>query len=299
MKNSKALFRYLTSHLAAEEQAEAEAIAYIVLAHVFSISRTDVLAEKPVEVSEAKASQLETILTRLNTGEPLQYVLGETEFYGRKFVVKEGVLIPRPETEELVRVVIEFLRSQESGARSQNAAYSIQQTEFLGRVLDVGTGSGCIPVTVALEVAGTQVFAVDISEVALRVARENALMLGARVEIVTWDILKDDLPWGGLDVIVSNPPYIPWHEKVSMRANVTEFEPHGALFVPDDDPLIFYKAIARQGARALRRFGLVAVEIHERFGEKVAQVFRDAGFVQVEIVKDIFGKERIVKGILG
>ncbi|AYB31144.1 peptide chain release factor N(5)-glutamine methyltransferase [Chryseolinea soli] len=303
MKNSKALFRYFVSRIRSEDADEVNAMAYIVLEHLFSISRTDVLAEKPVTVSPEAEEEMNVILNRLNTGEPLQYVLGEAEFYGRRFRVRPGVLIPRPETEELVREVVESgARSQEPGARSQHSVVRSQGSVVGGgavRVLDIGTGTGCIPVTLFLELVGAEVFAVDVSDVAVAVARENASLWNAKVEIVQLDILKEALPWEGLDVIVSNPPYIPWSERVDMRRNVTDFEPALALFVPEDDPLIFYKAIAKQASRALRRSGLLAVEINERFGEGVAEVFQNAGFKEVVIIKDIFGKERIVKGVLG
>jgi len=300
MKNSKALFRYFVSRIVSDDAEEVDAMAYIVLDHVFSISRTDVLADRSVAVSPAAAEKMETILNRLNTGEPLQYVLGEAEFYGRIFKVRPGVLIPRPETEELVRWVVESGdRSRYPLVSSQEPVVGRQQPGVGIRVLDIGTGTGCIPVTLFLEIPGAEVFAVDVSDVAIAVARENASLLNARIDIVSLDVLKDPLPWEGLDVIVSNPPYIPWSEKVSMRRNVTEFEPEVALFVPEDDPLIFYKAIAKQASRALRRPGLLAVEINERFGEGVARVFREEGFSDVEVIKDIFGKERIVKGVLG
>lgn len=307
MKNSKALFRYLVSRIHSDDADEVNAMAYIVLEHLFSISRTDVLADKPVTVSPEAEDTLETILNRLNTGEPLQYVLGETEFYGRTFKVRPGVLIPRPETEELVRLVIgeSGVRSQKPGAGSQESEARIQDpvsSQKSGggvRVLDIGTGTGCIPITLFLEMNLAEVFAVDISEEAIAITRENASLLKAKVDVVRLDILKEPLPWENLDVIVSNPPYIPWSEKAAMRRNVTDFEPALALFVPEDDPLIFYRAIARQASRALCRFGLLAVEINERFGEGVADVFREEGFREVEIVKDIFGKERIVKGVLG
>ncbi|SHG91319.1 release factor glutamine methyltransferase [Chryseolinea serpens] len=301
MKNSKALFRYFVSRMPSEDAEEVNAMAYIVLEHLFSISRTDVLADKPVTMSPVMEEKMETILNRLSTGEPLQYVLGETEFYGRRFGVRPGVLIPRPETEELVRLVVGEVgaRSQEPGARSWEPVVGSWRSGAPIRVLDIGTGTGCIPITLFLEIKGAEVFAVDVSEVAIAVARENASLLNAKVDIVKLDILNDALPWDKLDVMVSNPPYIPWSEKVEMRRNVTDFEPALALFVPEDDPLIFYKAIARQASRALRRSGLLAVEIHERFGEGVANIFREEGFREVMIVKDIFGKERIVKGVLG
>lgn len=308
MKNSKALFRYFVSRMSSDDAEEVNAMGYIVLEHLFSISRADVLADKAVAISPGAEEKMETILNRLNTGEPLQYVLGEAEFYGRTFKVRPGVLIPRPETEELVRLIIGELEarspkpvvsSQEPEVRSQEPGVSSRKSNAIVRVLDIGTGTGCIPVTLFLEMVGAEVFAVDVSDVAIAVARENASRLNAKVDIVQLDILKTSLPWENLDVIVSNPPYIPWSEKMDMRRNVTEFEPELALFVPEDDPLIFYKAIAKQASRALRRSGLLAVEINERFGEGVASIFREEGFLEVAVIKDIFGKERIVKGVLG
>ncbi|MBA4056020.1 MAG: peptide chain release factor N(5)-glutamine methyltransferase, partial [Marivirga sp.] len=220
---------------------------------------------------------------RLNANEPIQYVLGETIFYGRKFLVNPFVLIPRPETEELVRLILSHLQ---------------QNRQKKPGILDIGTGSGCIPVTLALEFPSAKVSATDISDTALDVARKNALRLKASVHFYNSDILKDDLPATHFDVVVSNPPYIPWEEKAGMRDNVVEFEPHIALFVSDNDPLLFYRAIIEKALGALHSNGFLAVEINERFGKDIASLMTEKGFQEVEVIRDLFDKERIVKGIL-
>ncbi|MBL0742256.1 peptide chain release factor N(5)-glutamine methyltransferase [Chryseolinea lacunae] len=286
MRNSKALFRYLVSRITLPDDAdEVHTMAHIVLQHLFSLSRTDILAEKEIPFTALDEQKLDTLATRISAGEPLQYVLGETEFYGRIFKITPDVLIPRPETEELVRLIINH-----TSTRGSSTAL---------KLLDIGTGSGCIPITLALEIPRSEVYALDVSAPALAVAKENAAALHAHVSFVLTDVLVEKLPVQNLDAVVSNPPYIPLSESPSMKNNVLEFEPHLALFVPDNDPLKFYKAIAEKAAVALKPSGMLAVEINERFGSDVAHVFRKHGFVNVEVVKDIFGKERIVKGILG
>ncbi len=225
--------------------------------------------------------QIENFIQQVNSHKPIQYILGECEFYGRTFAVSDHVLIPRPETEELVREVIHYCKQQKRRLR----------------IIDIGTGSGCIPITLALESKDTEVYATDVSEDALTVAKLNAQSLQAPVKFFLHDILKDDLLIDNIDVVVSNPPYITYREKDSMKENVLQFEPHLALFVPDDDPLLFYKAIVTKSKKVLNDGGLLAVEINERFGDHVATLFSDMEFTSVERIKDIFGKERIVKGL--
>jgi release factor glutamine methyltransferase len=165
------------------------------------------------------------------------------------------------------------------------------------RILDIGTGSGCIAVTLALEIPGSKVFATDISQNAIEKAQQNATALNAVVGFFNNNVVDDDLGLTTLDVVVSNPPYIPLAEKESMKNNVTRFEPSQALFVSDADPLIFYRAIAGKATMCLRTGGLLAVEINERFASDVARIFEDSGFEDVRIIKDLFHKERIVKGM--
>ena len=222
------------------------------------------------------------IAERINNHEPVQYILGECFFYGRIFKVNPSVLIPRPETEELVRCVIDFARRREKA----NCG-----------VLDIGTGSGCIATTLALELRGAKVFATDVSERALELASANAAMLGANVQFLQHNVLREALAFS-VDIVVSNPPYIAWNERSAMARNVTDYEPELALFVDSNDPLLFYKAIVNRAKESLSLNGLLAVEINERFGEDVRKLFAENDLREVEILQDALGKDRIVKGVL-
>ena len=211
-----------------------------------------------------------------------RYILGESYFYGRCFNVNPAVLIPRPETEELVRLVINFVRK----SNKNNC-----------RVLDIGTGSGCIAITLALELNDAEVFGTDISAESLITASANAQKLNASVKYLNHDILNSKLPFS-IDIIASNPPYIGWDEFNTMSKNVVEHEPKLALFVDADDPLLFYKAIVARAQESLTPGGLLAVEINERFGKEIQRLFVANELDEVEIMQDAFGKDRIVKGVL-
>ena len=224
---------------------------------------------------ECQISDLQTIIEQLAASRPVQYVIGEAEFYDLNFNVKEGVLIPRPETEELVSRVVADARSGM-------------------RILDVGTGSGAIAVSVAHNVAGAEVVAVDISDDALEIAKSNAAKNGVNIEFVKADALGDMSALGKFDIIVSNPPYIPQSDIDSMNRNVVDYEPHTALFVADDDALCFYRSIAQNGVTMLREGGGLYFEIYEQFGGQIADMLADLGYRDIEVVKDIFGKERMV-----
>lgn len=284
MKNSKILLEEVMARITLQESAdEVRSIALILLDHVLGISRTDVVAGKMVSVTTPMSNKLAKLVDQVNRNEPIQYVVGEAFFYGRVFKVDTSVLIPRPETEELVRRVLDW-----SGRSPSGAEY---------RVLDIGTGSGCIPVTLALELKKAEVFALDISVDALALAKKNADLHGARVKFIQQDILTDTLTLADLDVVVSNPPYVLAEEKGSMKSNVRDYEPHLALFVPDTDPLVFYRRIVSQATTALKENGLLAVEINERFAAEVLELFVTSGFNEARVEKDISGKDRIVSGI--
>lgn len=286
MKNSTSLIQEVVTRLHLNDTPEEiRSIAELLFEHLFGLSRTDIMAGKSVAVGEDTVAELQKMVDRLNKGEPVQYVLGQAEFYGRKFHVNPSVLIPRPETEELVRAVVEYERELRLGSRNEPL-----------RVLDIGTGSGCIPVTLFHEAAPAEIYATDKSTAALAVAVGNADTYGAKITFIENDILKGKLPVSGLDVIVSNPPYVTEKEKREMKSNVVEFEPHEALFVSDVDPLIFYKAIARQSKEVLKSEGMLAVEINEKFGKEVAALLVENGFARVAIVKDVAGKDRLVTG---
>lgn len=277
MRNSKQLFQDFIGQLTMEEDAgERRAIAEQVFEKVLNLSLTDIMSGREFATPLEKVNELAAIARRLNQHEPVQYILGETEFYGRVFKVNPAVLIPRPETELLIQEVL--------------------MHDNLASVLDIGTGSGCIPITLSLEKEKLNVSATDISNEALRVARSNAERLGADVTFLRHDILNDKLTVQELDVIVSNPPYIAESEKAQMKQNVVDFEPHRALFVPNENPLLFYTAITQKSFAALKPSGMLVVEINERLGREVAETFEHNFFQSVQILKDISGKDRIVKG---
>ena len=272
-----------------ESPEEIRDVAFILLESLFGVSKTDIMAGKIIDFPQETALALQKAVDRINKREPVQYVVGEGCFYGRKFTVNPSVLIPRPETEELVRAVVAYGNSQLLARNKPQAL----------RILDIGTGSGCIPITLSLEIAEAEVYATDVNTAALSVAVGNAENYGAKITFIEHNVLKEKMPLSDLDVIVSNPPYVTEQEKSEMKPNVLDYEPHEALFVSDVDPLIFYKAISEQAKGVLKPGGFLAVEINEKFGKDVGEIFVLTGFTDVEIVKDVAGKERIVKGLNG
>lgn len=277
MANSKTVFLDMVNRIRlSEDTDEIHSLCYLIMEHVFGVTKTDIATEKPLE--DFSSGRLNGFIDRVNREEPVQYILGEAEFYGRRFYVDPSVLIPRPETEELVRLAVRHISARESPAN----------------VLDIGTGSGCIAITLAAERKSVNVMATDISDKALGVAMANARRLKAAVTFVQHDILREEIPRTDFDVIISNPPYITVEEKQAMKRNVIDYEPHSALFVPDEDPLIFYKAIALKSTAALKPGGMVAVEINENLGEQVAEVFESASYKDVRVLNDLFGKNRMV-----
>ena len=283
MKNSKTLFLDLVNAIKLpDNRDEVQSIVYILMEHIFSLSRTDIQLEKAVNVNSEAREKMTNMIDRINTEEPVQYIVGNTEFYGRRFYVNASVLIPRPETEELIRFV------SATFADKKEAPFSC---------LDIGTGSGCIGISLALEFSNASVYVTDVSPDALEVAKKNAAALNASITLLNHDILVEDIPMRNLDLIVSNPPYIARNEMQQMSRNVVSFEPHLALFVEDDDPLLFYKFISEKARHALRPGGLLIVEVNERYGAQVAALFERSGFKEISVIKDLFGKKRIVKGI--
>ena len=267
------------------EAGEARAVARLVMDVVFGLSMADIVMGG---VETLDGGELRRLQERLLTGEPVQYVLGRAEFGGRWFNVAPGVLIPRPETYELCRIALE------QGTRGK--------THVPQHILDIGTGSGCIACTLAAELPQAEVTAWDISEKALAIARENATRLGVTVKFEQRDILGGNAQFTmhnaqTYDLIVSNPPYICQSERMTMERNVLDYEPQEALFVPDDDPLLFYRAIARFAQTALKVGGCIAVETSGDRGNETADLFRLFGFQQVTLLPDQFGKERFVCGL--
>lgn len=258
---------------------EARAITDYVLDVCFGLSKADILCGAVEEMTAEKTAELNKIFGRLTEGEPVQYVLGRAEFSGRWFSVRPGVLIPRPETEELCAWMT--ADSKASGSP---------------KVLDIGTGSGCIAITLQLDMPESKVTAWDISADALDVARENAQQLGANVNFVKLDALNAK-PEGEWDVIVSNPPYICEKEKKDMAVNVLEHEPHTALFVPDADPLLFYRAITRLAVQTLSKGGRLYFEINPIYADDTCHMMRAEGMTAVELRSDMYGKQRMAKGV--
>lgn len=258
---------------------EARAITDYVLDVCFGLSKADILCGAVEEMTAEKTAELNKIFGRLTEGEPVQYVLGRAEFCGRWFSVRPGVLIPRPETEELCAWITADSKASASP-----------------KVLDIGTGSGCIAITLQLDMPESKVTAWDISADALDVARENAQQLGANVNFVRQDALNAK-PEGEWDVIVSNPPYICEKEKKDMAVNVLEHEPHTALFVPDADPLLFYRVITRLAVQTLSKGGRLYFEINPIYADDTCRMMRAEGMTAVELRSDMYGKQRMAKGV--
>lgn len=283
MKNSKTLFQEILSRITLHEgEDEIQSIAYAVLGDLFGINRTMVISGAEVSWEAQDDAFLHDVMGRVNRHEPIQYISGFAPFFGRRFFVDRSVLIPRPETEELVAYVLDHARA--NGARPC-------------RILDIGTGSGCIPVTLAADLPESEVMATDVSEDALAVARKNAVLHKVPVRLLLHDILSRPLPFQELDIVVSNPPYIPAAEINQMQRNVVDYEPHLALFVPDKDPLLFYREIARKSHEALKTDGVLFFEAHERHAEELAESLEDWGYADVAIHTDMSGKQRVVKGV--
>lgn len=277
MVKSKDLFADIVTRITLpEDPGEIHSIAYMIMEKTLGLSRAQILAN----VETHPVPSLSGIIARVNNYEPIQYVFGEADFFGRSFFVDNRVLIPRPETEQLVEIVITMIRS--SGMDPQHL-----------NIVDIGTGSGCIPITLALELKNSHITGLDISKDALTVARANTARHQAPVHFAEYNVMQDEL-MNNLDWVVSNPPYVTHAEMSEMNQNVLQFEPRLALFVPDDSPLIFYEAIAEKAARSLGKGGGIGLEINATFSESVSQLLRQKNFNEIQIVKDISGKDRFV-----
>lgn len=254
---------------------EARAVTAFVCEGRLGLRFTDVIVEPdaPCPLRE----ELAPLMAEIRDRRPAQYIAGYAFFRDMKFIVREGVLIPRPETEEMVGL-IEAEHRGEKGLR----------------VLDIGTGSGCIAVSLALALPESRVTGIDISDSALATASENARRLGAEVRFERHDILSESVPEGTYDLVVSNPPYVTRSEQAQMLPNVLRHEPHRALFVPDDDPLLFYRAIAEKGRTMIARGGELWFEINERFGPQTVRLLEDEGYADIRLREDMFGKPRTI-----
>jgi release factor glutamine methyltransferase len=259
-------------------QTEIKSFYYLIVEKLTSLSRTEIIANKNTVFSEQQQQLLLAFITRLKNFEPIQYILGETEFYGLPFLVNEAVLIPRPETEELV----EWIQKE----NDKNATADM---------LDIGTGSGCIAIALKSEFPNARVTAFDISERALQIAQANALKNRQSVTFSKVDILREHSFTANWDLIVSNPPYIPEQEKVEISPNVLNHEPHLALFVPNEDPLLFYRTIALFAKARLRPKGKLYFEIHRDAGQSCMDMLALLGFEKLELRTDIAGNDRMIR----
>ena len=265
------------------DEGEAKAIARMTYEERFGLTLSDIYLGKDTQLSADNQTELEEIAKRLLQGEPIQYVLGQADFCGRTFLVNEYVLIPRPETEELCHWIT-----------SQRVCPPV-------RLLDIGTGSGCIAITLAAEIPQAKVTAWDISAEALEVARENAKRANVHVSFEQVDVFNSQLSIVNcpFDLIVSNPPYICNKECEAMEPNVLEHEPHTALFVPDDDPLLFYRAIAQYGQTALKDGGWLYFEINPLYAQDICDMLNAMHYCRIEIKEDQYGKQRMIKACKG
>lgn len=265
---------------------EVETFIFFALNEYAGFSRSDVALKKEHRFSESELLKFYRVIRKLKQHVPIQYILGSTEFYGLHFFVNEAVLIPRPETEELVEWVIEGTRDEGRGAR-----------ETLN-ILDIGTGSGCIAIALKKNIPDARVFAMDISEKALEVAKENAKKNNTEIQFIHGDILQPTFELSNFqtfELIISNPPYITEAEKETMHKNVLDHEPHTALFVPDDDALLFYRAILDFSKDKLSSGGKVFFELNDNYADAVAALASEKGFVNGTIKKDLNGNRRMFR----
>jgi release factor glutamine methyltransferase len=277
-------------------KAEVDSFFYMLIVFYYNVKRVDLTINPDYVVVDPP--KILKALALLREQKPIQYITGETEFYGLPFKVNEHVLIPRPETEELVEWVVDEFKVRSTKCEVQGTKNKEQGTGF--KILDIGTGSGCIAITLAKQLPNAKVYAADVSKKALQVASNNAKLNKVGVEFLEIDILNtetiQDLKF---DAIVSNPPYVRVLEKSLMKPNVLENEPHLALFVEDDNPLLFYKAICKFSKTSLKQGGQLFFEINEYLGKEMVQLLKDYNFKNIALKQDSFKKDRMTVGSLG
>lgn len=270
-------------------EREARHIADLLFEKITGYSRLDRITKPDIKLTAEQQETLDKKLSRLLQNIPVQYVLGEAWFYQLPFIVNENVLIPRPETEELVSWILDDLKKEEF----------LLKKDPPFTILDIGTGSGCIAIALKKSFPAVQIIGIDKSAEALKTAKENAALNKTKVDFFQGDILASDfekeLPV--LDLVVSNPSYIPLKEKAEMQLQITEHEPFAALFVPDDDPLIFYKAILNMAKKKLKPGGKIFMEIHEDFGQEMRELFQLYHFKNIILKKDMNGRDRMICGM--
>jgi release factor glutamine methyltransferase len=271
---------YITKELEGiYHKQEISALANIIIKTVTGVSKLHELYMGAKVLTEEEAVKIANICKELKTGKPLQYIIGETVFYDCAIRVTGATLIPRPETEELVDIVIK------------------ENKDSRKKIIDIGTGSGCIAIALAANLPKSQITGIDISEDALIAAKENAKLNNVGIAFLKGDIFNFDVnSVEKADIIVSNPPYVRDSERQSMNKNVLDFEPHSSLFVPDKNPLIFYKAILKMAEEILRKDGRIYFEINEAMGKQMVKLLEKTGYSEIEIIPDTNCKDRIIKG---
>jgi release factor glutamine methyltransferase len=276
----KSISKYITDSLCKLYPVyEAKSITEYLLGYVFKMNNLDMHKNAYKIISTDQYENICELLNQLLQSKPVQYITGEAYFYGLKLKVNSDVLIPRKETEELVNWII--------NDNKENNNISI---------LDIGTGSGCIAVTVAKYIPCSQVFAMDVSEKAIEIAKINSKQNNVNINFIKADILKEDMIFDStFDIIVSNPPYVTLSEKKYMMPNVLNYEPYCALFVPDNEPLIFYRKIISLSQKILNKNGMIYFEINERFGQDIIELLKDNSFINITLRKDFQGKDRMIK----
>jgi release factor glutamine methyltransferase len=273
-----------------QEEQEIESFFFILTEYLHNLKRVDVALNPNFELSDAEVDKWNTILAQLQQEKPIQYITGEAWFYGLQFEVNENTLIPRPETEELVEWILNSPITQHPSPIT---------------ILDIGTGTGCIPISLKANLPQANVSAIDVSEKALEVAKRNAELNKVEINFIQANILEvedlsilstpnSQLP-ASIDIIISNPPYVRNLEKQEIKKNVLDYEPHLALFVEDTDALLFYKKIAQLALKNLSPNGLLFFEINQYLGKETVELLESLGFKNIELKKDIYGNDRMVK----
>lgn len=260
------------------DEKEVESFFYIVLDCFHQLKRIDLALNPDLEMDSLQLLRWESVVIELKKHKPIQYILGETEFYGLSFLVNENTLIPRPETEELVDLIVK---------ENQNQSSEI-------KIIDIGTGSGCIAISLAKNLTNAKVSAIDVSEKALATATKNAEINQVEVDFILKNILETDGLGEQFDVIVSNPPYVRMLEKAEIKENVLEYEPHLALFVDDNDALLFYRKIAQLAQKNLTQQGKLYFEINQYLGKETLELLDNLGFKNIQLIKDVYGNDRMI-----
>lgn len=267
------------------DEMEAESFFHIILEFIHQKKRLDLALNPEMTMTEEQFSRWQSIVADLKIEKPIQYILGQTEFYGLPFKVNEHTLIPRPETEELVDLIV-----------NKYSDKAVVDSEL--KILDIGTGSGCIAISLAKNLPNAKVFAIDVSDKALETARQNAEINQVEVGFILKNILETDDLGEQYSVIVSNPPYVRNLEKAEIKANVLAFEPHLALFVDDEDALLFYRKISQLAKQNLTQNGMLFFEINQYLGKETVALLQNLGFHSVQLLQDIYGNDRMISCVI-